>query len=182
MKQLYLFRHAKSAWDDPDVGDHDRVLTPRGRWAAGVMGRYLEDQGVRLDLALCSSAARARETWDLATAEMTQPPQLLVEEGLYLCGVESMAMRLRSLDETVKSVIVIAHNPDLQIMTVNLAHDQGSQAAARARHKFPTAGLARLDLEIAEWPDLRPDCGLLALFETPKRLAYEADFKRGPNV
>jgi phosphohistidine phosphatase SixA len=28
MKRLFLLRHAKSSWDDPDLADHDRPLAP----------------------------------------------------------------------------------------------------------------------------------------------------------
>ena len=33
MKRLYLLRHAKSSWDDPELADRDRPLAPRGRRA-----------------------------------------------------------------------------------------------------------------------------------------------------
>jgi hypothetical protein len=34
MKSLHLLRHAKSSWKDPDLIDHDRPLSKRGRQAA----------------------------------------------------------------------------------------------------------------------------------------------------
>ncbi len=175
MRTLFLLRHAKSAWDQPELSDHDRILNDRGRWSAPVIGRFLQEQAVQLDLALCSSALRARQTWDLVSKELAAPPPVSVEQRLYLCGVENMAMRLRELEAAQKTVILIAHNPDLQILTVSLTADRGSPMAARARHKFPTAGLARLDLNIDSWADLQPDCGNLVSFESPKRLAYQPD-------
>jgi len=176
MRTLYLLRHAKSAWDQADLNDHDRVLNDRGRRSAPVIGRFLKKQGAELDLALCSSASRARETWGLVADELAVAPPVLIEERLYLCGIDNMVFRLRELDEKLASVILIAHNPDLQILTVSLSADRGSQAAGRVRHKYPTAGLARLELDIADWSDIRPDCGRLVYFETPKRLAYQAEF------
>ncbi len=175
MRTLYILRHAKSAWDQPELSDHDRVLNGRGRWAAPVMGQYLARQGEQIDLALCSSAARARETWDLVAKELPSPPRVEVDERLYLCGLDNMAMRLRELPDEVRSVIVVAHNPDLQILTVALSRDRGSEATARARHKFPTAGLAKLELDIEDWADLQPECGTLIYFESPKRLAYQEE-------
>ena len=59
-----LLRHAKSAW--PDVPDHDRPLAGRGRRNAPVMGRWLRTNGYVPDQVLCSTARRARETWQLA--------------------------------------------------------------------------------------------------------------------
>ena len=41
LKTLFLVRHAKSSWDDPDLPDADRPLSGRGRRAARKMGRRL---------------------------------------------------------------------------------------------------------------------------------------------
>ena len=37
--------------------------------------------------------------------------------------------------------------------------------------KFPTAGLAVLDFDVADWSEMGPGIGQLRLFMTPKRLA-----------
>jgi len=170
MRTLYLLRHAKSAWGEDDLNDHDRVLNERGREAAPVIGRFLKRKTATIDLAICSSAARAQETWSLVSKELPFQPPVEVDERLYLCGVESMVMRLREVSDDVQSLIIIAHNPDMQILTISLSADRASQAAGRARHKFPTAGLAGFELDIDHWQDLRPDCGELVFFESPKRL------------
>ena len=65
-RRLVLLRHAKSAW--PDVADHERPLAKRGRRDAPVVGRWLGASGYVPDAVICSTAARARETWDLASA------------------------------------------------------------------------------------------------------------------
>ena len=46
MKRLYLLRHAKSDWADPDRSDADRPLSQRGRKAAPAMGRYMREKGL----------------------------------------------------------------------------------------------------------------------------------------
>ena len=68
MPELLLLRHAKSRWDEPNVGDRDRDLAPRGLDAAARMGRFLGEQGLAPDLVLCSAARRAAHTWELAAA------------------------------------------------------------------------------------------------------------------
>ena len=62
MRTLTLMRHAKSSWDDPAVGDHDRPLNGRGKKAAKVMAERLKSSGYKPDLVVVSSALRARET------------------------------------------------------------------------------------------------------------------------
>ncbi|MDQ0711860.1 phosphohistidine phosphatase SixA [Streptomyces luteogriseus] len=68
LRHLIVLRHAKSAWP-LDVVDHERPLAPRGRRDAPAAGRALADADLLPDLALCSTALRARRTWDLAAAE-----------------------------------------------------------------------------------------------------------------
>ena len=63
-RRLVLLRHAKSDYPD-EVADHDRPLAARGRRDAPLVGRWLARSGYRPDAVICSTARRARETWDL---------------------------------------------------------------------------------------------------------------------
>ena len=60
-RTLVLLRHAKSAYPD-GVADHDRPLAPRGQREAGLAGDWLRSQSAAIDLVLCSTATRTRET------------------------------------------------------------------------------------------------------------------------
>ena len=44
-RRLILTRHAKSAWDDPAVNDHDRTLNGRGRRSGLELGEWLQSRG-----------------------------------------------------------------------------------------------------------------------------------------
>ena len=74
MKHLLLLRHAKSAWGDPSLADIDRPLAARGRKAAPQMGRELATRGWAPQTVLVSPARRARETWELVAAKLSEPP------------------------------------------------------------------------------------------------------------
>ncbi|HXT88463.1 MAG TPA: histidine phosphatase family protein, partial [Trebonia sp.] len=75
-RRLLLLRHAKSDW--PDVADHERPLAKRGRRDAPVVGRWLRTSGYLPDAVICSTAARARQTWELVSAELPSaaPPEV----------------------------------------------------------------------------------------------------------
>jgi phosphohistidine phosphatase len=79
MPTLYLLRHAKSSWGDPELPDHDRPLAPRGERAAALIGEHLRSAGIAPALVLCSSAVRARETLDRVAPE----GELRIEPELY---------------------------------------------------------------------------------------------------
>ena len=90
MHRLHLLRHAKSSWDE-GVDDRERKLNRRGREEAERVGEHLPAAIGRLDLVLCSSARRARETMTLALAQFDPAPRILIEDGLYLAGAGAIA-------------------------------------------------------------------------------------------
>ena len=98
MHTLHLLRHAKSSWKE-DVEDRERRLNRRGREAARRVGRHLPATVGALDLVLCSSAVRTRETMDLVLAEYRVRPRSMIEDELYAASPEKLMDRLRRLDE-----------------------------------------------------------------------------------
>ncbi|EWY39963.1 phosphohistidine phosphatase [Skermanella stibiiresistens SB22] len=175
MKTLHLLRHAKSGWDDPDMPDHDRPLAPRGARAATLIGRHLLARGFHPDLILCSTAKRAGDTLDLVLSQLgggveELPFKISRERGLYLCGERALLHRLRQLPDDVTSVLLVAHNPDLQYLTRELA-GTGDEADLRSvAGKFPTGALAELTFDIHGWSDIGPRTGTLLRLVLPKNL------------
>lgn len=165
---LYVLRHAKSSWDDPGLSDHDRPLAPRGRKAAKVVGRHLEEAGIRPELVLCSSARRARETY-----ELVQPVgELLIEPALYGASADEVIERVREVPDSTDAVMVIGHNPALQMAVLSLVSSrQGGDARAfqQLREKFPTCALATVRVT-GSWPRLGPSGGELVGLVRPADL------------
>ena len=141
MHSLHLMRHAKSSWKE-DVADCERPLNRRGREAARRVGRHLPGTIGALDLVLCSSAVRARETMKLALAEYRVRPRSTIEDELYAASVERLIGRLRRLDEDNRDVLLIGHNPELHELAVSLADVSSPGLRALASGKFPTAARA----------------------------------------
>ena len=81
IRTLVLLRHAKSAW--PDVPDHERPLAPRGLRDAPAAGRWLRDAAYVPDQVLCSTARRARQTWELAELALRDSPPAVFEHRIY---------------------------------------------------------------------------------------------------
>lgn len=181
MKLLHLLRHAKSSWDDGGLPDHDRPLAPRGARAATVLGRYLRERGFRADLVLCSTARRAADTLDLVLAQgqATQgqasqapagAPPVERERGLYLCGDRALLERVRRVPDEVGSVLLVAHNPDLQNLVLALAGSAGPGLLEAVAAKLPTGAFATLAFEAESWREVAPGAGRLEEFVVPKRL------------
>jgi phosphohistidine phosphatase len=167
MKRLYLLRHAKSSWKDTSLPDHDRPLAGRGRRAAKAIARHIREHGVEPELVLCSTARRARETLDRIESALGSPT-VRVECDLYAASAPALLERLRSLPDTVDSVMVIGHNPGLQELALELARP--ASAASELAAKYPTGALATLAFDASSWQDLDRDTAELVELIRPRDL------------
>ena len=170
MKTLYLLRHAKSDWSHPDLDDHDRPLAPRGRKAARRMSAFLSQARPRPTMVLCSSATRARASWQPVGQALGEPVEVHVEDGLYAAGADRLLARLRRLPEGADAVLLVGHNPGLQDQASELAGDGDPTGLRRLGEKFPTGALATLRLETS-WRELGPGGGYLESLVVPRDLA-----------
>ncbi|HTP20992.1 MAG TPA: histidine phosphatase family protein [Solirubrobacteraceae bacterium] len=165
-KRLFILRHAKSSWDDPGLDDHERPLAPRGRRACKVMADHLRTSAIEPQLVLCSSSRRTRETLE----GIAPAGEHVIESELYSASTADLVERLRRVPDDVGSVMLIGHNPAVQMLALRLARRDGDagERVALAR-KFPTGALATLTFECS-WSELAPGSGRLAAFLTPKEL------------
>lgn len=169
-RTIMLMRHAKSSWDDPRHVDFDRPLANRGRLAATLMGTYLAEERLIPDRVLCSSAARTRETWRRAAMETGRNIPVEYLDDLYDAAPRAIIDRIAQLDDSVLYVLVVGHNPGMELAADQLVGDGVTDARRRLAEKFPTAALAVIDVELAAWSDLQPGCGRLLRFVMPKDL------------
>jgi len=169
MHMLHLVRHAKSSAKE-DVEDRERPLSRRGREAARRIGKHLPAMVGALDLVLCSSALRTRETLDLILAEFSSRPRSEIEDELYLATQAKLMDRLRRLAEEDVNVLLIGHNPGLHELAVALAETSSPKFRALASGKFPTAARASLQLS-GHWSAVVRSRNRLIDYVTPESLA-----------
>jgi phosphohistidine phosphatase len=175
-RKLVLFRHAKSAWP-PGMADHDRPLGRRGIRDAPVMGRWLREADCVPERVLCSTARRARETWQLAQTGLAAAPPATFDRGIYEGDATELLAFIRQAPASTGNLLLVGHNPAIEELALMLAANApgagGSPGPAaaleRMRSKFPTAAIAVL--EPAEtWHDLSPGQARLTAFVTPRDL------------
>jgi phosphohistidine phosphatase len=169
MHRLHLLRHAKSGWDEA-VEDHERKLSRRGREAARRVSESLPAALGAIDLVLCSTSVRTRETAELVLAGIAPPPRILYEDVLYLAGRAALMRRLCQLDESAGAVMVIGHNPGLHELALALAAPDSPRYRALAAGKFPTTARASFAIE-QPWADLARSRHALTDYVTAKSLS-----------
>jgi phosphohistidine phosphatase len=165
---LWLLRHAKSSWDDPDLDDEDRPLAPRGERAADGIRDHLEEEAIEPDLVLCSSALRARQTLGRVLPALGTALEIRIEPALYTFDAAVLLDRLHRVSPDVASVLLVGHNPAMQELAMRLA-DRGGRLDDLSR-KYPTAGFAEIALPSGSWDALADRSGELTRFVMPRAL------------
>lgn len=166
---LVLLRHAKSSWTE-NVPDDMRPLAGRGRRAAPAAGRWLWAEGYVPDLVLCSTARRARQTWQLAesgllgAAEAGGPaepgtgaaPPVSYEREVYHASAAGLIDLLHRQPADVRTLALVGHEPGMSELALTLAGaaDEAASPPPAAEPPGPAAeqagaaaglsGLARL--------------------------------------
>ncbi len=156
-RTLFLMRHSKAVDHHPD-GDKARPLAPRGRREAAEAGQMLQGRGIQL--ALCSTAARTRET--LECLGLTDPDggplPTQYMDALYNCGTETMLQRIGEIEDEVTGLIVVAHSPAIPALAARLAWASSREDADEIRCWFPTSAFSEFTTELS-WAELAANDG-----------------------
>jgi len=142
MKTLFLLRHAKSSWKEPDLPDLERPLNERGRKAAKLVGQYIARQEITLDLVVSSPAVRARQTIELVLRSARRSVELRFDQRIYEASAAQLLEIISQIEDDRQSVLLVGHNPGMEELLALLV--SGEQ-------HMPTASLARLSLHVKKW-------------------------------
>ncbi|RMB84017.1 phosphohistidine phosphatase [Streptomyces shenzhenensis] len=167
LRRLVVLRHAKSAWPE-GVADHERPLAPRGRRDAPAAGRALAEADCLPDLALCSTALRARNTWELASAQWGTPPPVRFDPRLYAAEVPDLMGVVHEVSPEVETLLLVGHNPGLAELVLDLAGDSLDNGLDVVRTKFPTSAVAVLSWHGTGWQALASGTALLTSVTVPR--------------
>ncbi len=151
MFRLLLLRHAKAV--GPSANDFARALAPQGRDEAVAMAAYLKAELLLPDVVLASDAARTRETAALAVSKL-DPTPIWYDHAIYTGDADVVMELLRQTANSVKTLLVVGHNPTLHDLTCALTGYGDRYAAQRMSSDFPTCCLAVLDFDVESWPEL----------------------------
>jgi phosphohistidine phosphatase len=130
------------------------------------MRDYLDAEGVRPELALCSSALRARQTLARVLPALGTELEVRIEPALNTFDAEVVLERLGRLAPDVTSVLLVGHYPRYRISR------SGSPSADRlgGLARKPTAGLAEIVFGDKPRKTLAAQSGELVRFVVPRDL------------
>ncbi len=160
MRSLILFRHGKSDWDASFTADHERPLAERGREAARCMGRWLTQVKQLPDLAVSSSAVRARDTLHLAARAGRWTCPIKIDSALYDTSPNAIMGWLNARKDNPERLLLTGHEPTWSALAGRLI--------GRAVLKLPTGAMLRIDFDSDDWQTLSFGSGELRWLLPPK--------------
>lgn len=164
VKTLYIVRHAKSSWDDPNLDDFERPLNERGKRDAPRMGKRLKEREVHPDHILSSPARRAFSTAKRIAKVLGYSKDVIkTEKKLYHAGEEQILSVIKSINDKFDVVLVFGHNPGLTEFVNALKDDDG-----QVIDNIPTCGIVAFELKVDHWKDIGWAKGKMLFFDFPK--------------
>ncbi|MCU1600335.1 MAG: phosphohistidine phosphatase [Frankiales bacterium] len=134
MPRLVLLRHAKAEAHRED--DQSRVLAARGRADAAAVRPYLAS--LAPTVAVVSTAARTRETWELAAPGGVAA---VLDDRVYDASVADLREVLA--ERTEQCVVLVGHNPGVERLAWELEANDDTNRGMR------TCGIGVF--EVAGW-------------------------------
>ena len=164
MKTLYIIRHGKSGWSEPQTSDFERTLNKRGQKDLKTMGSYLSLKGLSPDLVLSSCALVAQQTADGLLEKLDFNGEKHYLKELYHASVESTKEIICAQESRIDTMFLVGHNPHLQELLNSLQEEHIS--------KFPSLAIAAIHFDVEEWNEIEKVKGKLDFYIFPKQFQY----------
>jgi len=145
MRTVYLLRHAKSDWNNPNITDFDRPLNERGLRDAKRLNKFLRTGHYSFDKIYCSAALRTTQTFDRALDGLSGDTATEFLDALYHCNGDDILDLLKMQENVSRSVLIINHMPTMQIVYEFLS--------GKSISNYPTCTLSALEFD-GDWRDL----------------------------
>ncbi len=169
MLRLILLRHAQAA-AHAGGGDSERALTLAGRSEARTMGDWLATEKLKPDLAVISTARRARETWALVQEISGFSLPVIEEQRLYLAEPPALLDLMHMTPSSVRTLMCVGHNPGFHDYALEMIGSGDTQTRIHLERGLPTAGLIVMGFDAPHWRNVQQGSGRLLHFITPDDL------------
>ncbi|WP_276365924.1 histidine phosphatase family protein [Chryseolinea sp. H1M3-3] len=163
MKTLYVVRHAKSSWEDPNQPDFERGLNKRGKRDVPRMAKRLKEKNFHPDLILTSPAKRAFSTAKKMAEILLFPKEKIkTDRILYHADEETILSVVQTINDKHDTILVLGHNPGLTEFVNALAESDVFI------DNVPTCGVVAFSMPVDSWKEVNWKSGKLLFYDYPK--------------
>lgn len=161
---LYLLRHAQSAEKQIGLTDKDRELTSKGLQDALIIGNYIKNQNLPVDIIITSPAERALATSKYVAEGMKfDAEKIIIDDELYEASTRTFNEFIINLENDFHHVLCVGHNPVISYLAEHLTKEEIGDMAP--------AGLAIIKFDINLWKEVALVKGELIKYVHPNDLS-----------
>ena len=160
MKTLYILRHGKSSWEEPNMDDINRPLLPKGQRRTQRIADYIKEKKLSVDIIISSPAKRALETAKIIASKLDC--KITTNKNLYPGYSSQILETVFVQSDEINSIMIVGHNPGL----TSLVHD----LIDNSYEWLPTSGLASVSFDTHTWIQIPMAAKLSSNIVTPKML------------
>lgn len=158
MKRLLIMRPANSNWDYPDGTDFERPLNSFGLRVAPLMGSVIFENNLQPQLIVSSPAKRARQTAILVKEVAEVKTKITYSEQIYEASPFTLLNVISTTEDKYESLLLVGHNPGVGGLIFLLTGETPAMS---------TASMARLNLNIEKWNEIKSRGGYLEQLMRP---------------
>lgn len=160
-RTVVLLRHAKSSWAYDYLNDIERPLNKRGVHDADLIGDKLKGRGFMPDVIVSSPSVRTYNTITIIANRIGYSMEKIVfDPTLYAAPSSNYLEVIRGLDEDVKTVVLVGHNPAMT--------DLANKLSDQEFENVPTTGTVSITFKGKSWQEVPQSVGTVDFFEYPK--------------
>ncbi len=165
MKYLFIIRHGKAAFGEPQFDDFDRPLTSFGRQTVGDLSSQSVVLGLTPDVVLCSTTRRTRET--LAGLQDVLPShcKIVFDDDLYLASRPLLVTKIQETEDEYSALMLVGHNPGLEQLLSWLIGDDTDSSLIKF---LPPCGFVKLAFNVNSWDRIKQGSALLKNYVLPE--------------
>ncbi|GGZ16107.1 hypothetical protein GCM10007049_05460 [Echinicola pacifica] len=142
IKRLILQRHGTALTGSGQAEDFNRKLSQSGISKILGIADIIKQKNIDIDLLLCSSAVRTRQTASLMGDKLSLAEEIYMDD-LYLADIETMMAAISAVREDLNTVILIGHNPGISGLLAYLIGEY--------RINFSPGMLVIIDFQAESW-------------------------------
>lgn len=147
MKTLYIVRHAKSSWDNPDLPDKNRPITRKGIERLHKCLKVLTSYNTAPELIISSPALRTYETALVLAEGLGYNKNAIIQNNEFYDACKNDLLDfIYCLSDKINSVMLVGHNPTVTSLSNFFLEEKLDW--------LPTSGIVSISFETESWSNI----------------------------
>ena len=151
MLKLFIMRHADSHVNDHSGDDFKREITKKGIIKTDLVAKELLNQKVCFDIIFTSPSKRTKQTLQILNKAFDKKKLKIVEDrNLYDGNLESILLKLKYINQGVKNILLITHEPII-IEIMNFFTSNTNSNSTKLPSIYNTSSVICLNFQLDTW-------------------------------